>query len=44
MTISETEINNIKSSGGSWRDDTLNGKLQITVEGVIFILPNPYET
>lgn len=44
MTISETEINNIKSRGESWRDDTLNGKLQITVEGVIFILPNPYET
>ncbi len=44
MTISETEINNIKSSGESWRDDSLNGKLKITVEGVIFILPNPYET
>jgi hypothetical protein len=44
MTISETEINNIKSSSESWRDDTLNGKLKITVEGVIFILPNPYET
>lgn len=44
MTISETEINNIKSSGESTRDDTLNGKLKITVEGVVFILPNPYKT
>lgn len=44
MTVSETEINNIKSTGKSWRGDSLNGKLKITVEGVIFILPNPYET
>lgn len=44
MTISDTEINKLKSSGESWRDDTLNGKLKITVEGVVFILPNPYKT
>lgn len=44
MTISDTEMNNIKSSGESSRDETLNGKLKITVEGEVFILPNPYKT
>jgi hypothetical protein len=44
MTISDIEINKLKSSGESWRDETLNGKLKITVEGVVFILPNPYKT
>jgi hypothetical protein len=44
MTISDTEINKLKLSGESWREDSLNGKLKITVEGVVFILPNPYKT
>lgn len=44
MTVSKSVINHIKSTGKSRRDDSLNGKLKITVEGVIFILPNPYET
>ena len=39
MTISESEINRIKATGNSIRDDHLNGELKITVEGVIFILP-----
>jgi len=42
MTISENEIQKLKSSGVSFRDATLNGKLKITTEGVVFILPNPF--
>lgn len=42
MTVSAEEINRLKSSGDSFQDDSLNGKLKITVEGVVFILPNPY--
>lgn len=43
MTVSGIQINKLKSSGESWRDDTLNGKLKITVEGVVFVMPNPYK-
>ena len=42
MTVSDIEINNLKSNGESWRDESLNGALKITVEGVVFVLPNPY--
>ena len=44
MTVSDTEIQALKSTGSSWRDKSLNGKMSITVEGVVFVLPNPYET
>jgi hypothetical protein len=44
MTVSDTEIQALKSAGSSWRDKSLNGKMSITVEGVVFVLPNPYET
>lgn len=42
MTVSDVEIRKLRSSGTSWRDDSLNGKLNITVDGVVFVLPNPY--
>ena len=42
MTVSAEEINRIKTSGTSSRDDSLNGKLKISVEGVVFLLPEPY--
>lgn len=42
MTVSPQEISSLKSSGGARRDESLNGKLQISVEGVVFVLPNPY--
>jgi hypothetical protein len=44
MTVSVEEISGLKSSGDSHRDYSLNGKLKITVEGIVFALPNPYET
>lgn len=44
MAISREEIAKLKSAGDSWRNQSLNGKLSITVEGVVFVLPNPYET
>ncbi len=44
MTISSEEIARLNSSGSSWRDETLNGKLKISVDGVVFVVPNPYET
>ncbi|MGA8204089.1 MAG: hypothetical protein WB812_06180 [Woeseiaceae bacterium] len=44
MTVSPEEISRMKSTGSSWRDESLNGSLKISVEGVVFVLPNPYET
>lgn len=44
MTVSSHELNSLKSADRSSRDDTLNGKLRITVEGVVFVQPNPYGT
>jgi hypothetical protein len=42
MTVSEVDVQKLRSSGTSWRDDSLNGKLSITVDGIVFILPSPY--
>jgi hypothetical protein len=42
MTISEVDIQKLRSTGSSWRDDSLNGKLSITVDGIVFLVPNPY--
>jgi hypothetical protein len=42
MTVSADELSKIKSAGESSRDDSLNGKLRISVEGVVFVQPNPY--
>ncbi len=44
MTVSGNEISRIKTDGKSPRNQTLNGKLSVTTEGVVFVLPNPYET
>lgn len=42
MTVSDFEIDSLKSTGDSSRDDSMNGKLRISVEGVVFVQPNPY--
>lgn len=42
MTVSADELNRLKSTGSSTRDDSLNGKLRISVEGVVFVQPNPF--
>ena len=44
MTVSADEISRIKTGRKSSRDKTLNGKLSVTTEGVVFVLPNPNET
>ncbi len=44
MTISAEGIGALGRGGDSWRDSSLNGKLTITTEGVVFVLPNPYES
>ena len=44
MTVSADELSRLKSGGGSSHDDSLNGKLRISVEGVVFVQPNPYGT
>ena len=42
MTVSEVDIQKLRSTGTSWRDDSLNGKLSISVDGIVFLIPNPY--
>jgi hypothetical protein len=42
MTVSEFDVGSLKRTGESTREETLNGKLRISVEGVVFIQPNPY--
>ncbi len=42
MTVSADELSTLKSTGSSSRDGSLNGKLGISVEGVVFVRPNPY--
>ena len=44
MTVSADELSGLKSADRSSRDDSLNGTLRITVEGVVFVQPNPYGT
>jgi len=44
MTVSAEDVNTLKSTGTSRRDETLNGRFRISVEGVVFVLPNPYGT
>jgi hypothetical protein len=43
MTVSVEELRILKT-GSSSHDDSLNGKLRIGVEGVVFVQPNPYGT
>jgi hypothetical protein len=42
MTVSADELRRLKSTGNASRDESLNGKLRISTEGVVFIQPNPY--
>ncbi len=42
MTVSADELSRLKSADRSSRDDSLNGKLRITIEGVVFVQPNTY--
>lgn len=42
MTVSADNLGRLKSTGESWQDDSLNGKLRISVEGAVFVQPNPY--
>jgi hypothetical protein len=44
MTVAADELSRLKSGAGSSRDEMLNGKLGISVEGVVFVQPNPYGT
>lgn len=44
MTVSDYELSRLKAADGSSHDDSLNGKLRISVEGVVFVQPNPYGT
>jgi hypothetical protein len=44
MTVSAEELRKLRSTGESWRDDSLNGKLRISIGGVVFVQPNPYGT
>lgn len=42
MTVSAIDVHGLKTTGTSSRDDSLNGKLRISAEGVVFVQPNPY--
>lgn len=44
MTVSADELGRLRTTDRSSRDETLNGTLRITVEGVVFVQPNPYGT
>jgi hypothetical protein len=44
MTVSADELGTLKSGGGSSRDGSLNGKLRISGEGVVFVQPDPYQS
>jgi hypothetical protein len=43
MTVSASDIAILKSGEHPRRDSSLNGDLMISVEGVVFVIPNPYE-
>lgn len=40
LTISKMEIDNLRAGRNSMRDDSLNGKLNISTENVVFLLPD----
>lgn len=42
MTIDADEVRQLKSSGNMQGNESLNGKLKITADGVVFLLPNQY--
>jgi len=43
MIVSAEDLRWLKVKGRSGRDDSLNGKLRMRVEGVVFVQPDPYE-
>jgi hypothetical protein len=44
MTVSADELRRLKSTRDPCCDESLNGKLRISTEGVVFVQPNPYGT
>ena len=44
MTVSAEDMRSVRSTGRSSRDDSMNGKLRISIDGVVFVQPNPYGT
>ena len=42
MTVSAFDLDALRTKGETSRDETMNGKLRISVEGVVFVQPNPY--
>ena len=44
MTIDINEVQRLKNGQKSLRDKHLNGSLRITTDGVVFFIPNEYET
>ncbi len=42
MTVAAHDVSKLRSTGESSRDETLNGRLRMSVEGVVFVQPNPY--
>jgi len=44
MTVADFELSRLKAGDASSHDDSLNGKLRISVEGVVFVQPDPYGT
>jgi hypothetical protein len=42
MTVSADELSSLKSTGDSSRGESLNGKLRLSTDGVVFVQPNPY--
>ncbi len=43
MTVSEDTLRDLRATGQTWRDDHLNGTLSVTEEGVVLVLPSPYD-
>jgi hypothetical protein len=43
MTVSSHDVSRLKSRGESSRDDSLNGTMKISTEGVVFVQPNAWE-
>lgn len=42
MTVSAFDVDALRTKGETSRDETMNGKLRISVEGVVFVQPDPY--
>src|SRR5260370_40652415 len=44
MTVSDTEIQALKSAGSSWRDKRFHRKSSLTGRRGVFVFPKPYQT